>query len=241
MCLACPVWSKMLMGKLSESSLDTVEFPHDGPDAMEIVLRIAHLQFDKILDSGLSHVILAQMANLVETHDLYHLIKAFSCRWLEYFCDEITVNSPSIAWVFGEEKMFKDCFIDLVKATNKQDDERGITERCIRELSTPAGIGDVIMSVRGKAIDRILSIFHIAMQGIENDTAMQCVVEESRCYGHRISMITEPLRRLKLLPLPSEGEEISVSVNNVEAELADTMQYPESDEQHEDCYDDIYR
>ena len=66
MCLASPVWRAMFdpHGHWAKQSSGVVDLPEDDPDALLILLRIAHLQFSRLPEELAGYEHLLQLAVL---------------------------------------------------------------------------------------------------------------------------------------------------------------------------------
>ncbi|KAF1991477.1 hypothetical protein K402DRAFT_294941, partial [Aulographum hederae CBS 113979] len=109
MCFASPAWRAMLTGQFSESTASEVPFPEDDPDALLIVLRIAHLQF-ALLPRSMSFLMVVKLAVLCDKYDTVALVKPFLSMWVDPHKENLlTVNYQEwffVAWVFGYEEEF---------------------------------------------------------------------------------------------------------------------------------------
>jgi hypothetical protein len=81
---ACDAWATMLNGKWSESNMPEIRFPDDSPFAFEIVLRVAHWQFN-LLPAEMAQKELVELATLSDKYDLRRLFRAAfdQKQWLQ--------------------------------------------------------------------------------------------------------------------------------------------------------------
>lgn len=74
-------WRTMLdPEKWSDGSKKELEMPDDDPEAMVIVLRIAHLQFNKVPKAP-AFKLLLQLAIVCDKYDLFPLLHPFIGAW----------------------------------------------------------------------------------------------------------------------------------------------------------------
>lgn len=112
MSMASPVWKAMFnptSGFLESNPDVPVEFPEDDPDALLILLRIAHLQFHEIPKS-ISFSWLTELAILCDKYDSVRLLQPFIEQWMSpwtLLCLEPGYEAwLFIAWSFGCEQIF---------------------------------------------------------------------------------------------------------------------------------------
>lgn len=117
--LASPVWRTMLdpEGRFMEANAKEVSLPDDDPDALLIILHIAHLNFDVV--TGPRSFI--EILNLAIICDKYDTVKVFSpWRWCwlstthEQYCAPGREEWLFIAWTFGKKIVFRELFKHLV-------------------------------------------------------------------------------------------------------------------------------
>ncbi|KAF2655964.1 hypothetical protein K491DRAFT_715811 [Lophiostoma macrostomum CBS 122681] len=76
--LASPVWRAMLERSWVESKAPEIIFPDDDPEAMLIVLRIAHLAFHELPKKrGLSFESLVNLAIVCDKYDVVGIVRPF--------------------------------------------------------------------------------------------------------------------------------------------------------------------
>jgi hypothetical protein len=112
MSMASPVWKAMFnptSGFLESNPDVPVEFPEDDPDALLILLWIAHLQFHEIPKS-ISFSWLTELAILCDKYDSVRLLQPFIEQWISpwaLLCLEPGYEAwLFIAWSFGCEQIF---------------------------------------------------------------------------------------------------------------------------------------
>ncbi|MCJ1451272.1 hypothetical protein MMC28_001608 [Mycoblastus sanguinarius] len=127
LCFASPVWKAMFdpQGHFMEatnSSTGTKEFRFEGddPDALLILLQIAHLQFRKLPES-LDYERLLNLAILCDKYDTVELIRPWVAKW-EWPSKDFA-NKPGheewlfIAWAFGDTSTYEVLAKSLVQST----------------------------------------------------------------------------------------------------------------------------
>jgi hypothetical protein len=108
--LASPVWERMFTGPYKEGTAKEIPFPEGKPDALLIVLRIAHLRF-KDLPLLLDFQELVNLAVVCDEYDLVPTVRPFLTKWitpLEPLADKIGFEEwLFVAWTFGYPKIFE--------------------------------------------------------------------------------------------------------------------------------------
>ena len=132
MSLASPVWNKILHPPFSKlpsqekGSDDSgpIDFSEDNGEALLLLLRIAHLQFNKV-PSTLTFESILDVAILCDKYDCVGLVSPWLSSWL---LKEETQSMEQgheewlfIAWVFGKEKTFEKLATKLVKEVQFND------------------------------------------------------------------------------------------------------------------------
>lgn len=125
MCLASTVWRAMLdpSGPFKEArpGNDSVRFPEDDAQALQIVLYIAHLQFHSI-PATLDFTQLLNLAIICDKYDTARLIVPWFHKWETSFRNSALELghecSLLIAWVFRDLDTFK-CVADTLVRTTR--------------------------------------------------------------------------------------------------------------------------
>lgn len=119
LCMASPVWRAMLKGQFSESVEKNVSFPDDVPNALLVVLNIAHLRFNKV-PREVSYVQLVSMATICDKYDTVAICRPFIQDWVQLWLlnqkASLLQNNEHwlwIFWVFGYEAEFCELVDDL--------------------------------------------------------------------------------------------------------------------------------
>jgi hypothetical protein len=139
MSLASPVWQKFIFppfgpttprveagsdqGNIANNQhtrqqpVEQIDFREDDPEALRILLRIAHLKFRDI-PAKPPYKTLLNIAILCDQYDCVDLVGAFLPLWFQEEESESKKGGQSnwlfIAWVFGRKKVFEDLAKHLV-------------------------------------------------------------------------------------------------------------------------------
>jgi hypothetical protein len=109
---ASPVWHKMLDGAWGESTKSEIALPDDDPDAMLLVLRVAHVQF-QLLRKSLTNEMMYELAIVCDKYDCVELLQRWLVHWTKQWSESalsanttVPAGAPFICWIFGLEKPF---------------------------------------------------------------------------------------------------------------------------------------
>lgn len=124
MALSSPVWRAMFAAsKWAESGSKELALPDDDPEALLLLMRIAHLQFDaipKVLakpDAVRTPGCLCyRLAILCDKYDCVGLVTPWLSRWLDGWqpAPSFVIEDLFICWAFGIKDTFKRLMVDLV-------------------------------------------------------------------------------------------------------------------------------
>lgn len=107
-----------------ESQLKTIPLPDDDPEALLLLLQIAHLKFGAI-PRTLSFEMLLKLAVLCDKYDVAALVRPYLEGWVEGVKE--SVNQPGhegwlfIAWTFGLAGTFTRVAKSLVMSMKRDD------------------------------------------------------------------------------------------------------------------------
>ena len=91
------------------SGLQEVRLEEDDPDAISLVLGIAHLHFKKI-PAFLDYRQLLNLAVVCDKYDVVALVRPWYSKWEEHLstlaCDPYFEEWLFIAWTFGDTKVY---------------------------------------------------------------------------------------------------------------------------------------
>jgi hypothetical protein len=105
--------------------------PEDDPEAILLLLRIAHLQF-KLIPKHIDHNLLYHLAITCDKYDCVELVRPWLSGWLStHKLDDFNLRGNTfICWAFGMEKEFGSIMYDLVRDTSLKDSSRRSISLC---------------------------------------------------------------------------------------------------------------
>lgn len=126
--LASPVWRAMFDDEQSWTAAAECSMPEDDPEAMEVLLNIAHLRFNKASISS-THALIINIAVLCDKYDTVGLVRPWLLRWLEpllpWDSNKISIKDRLfIYWTFGMMTDFKIAIDTVVCELSKHTDGR---------------------------------------------------------------------------------------------------------------------
>jgi hypothetical protein len=101
--LASPVWNRMIFGPWAEGWKKEIEFPDDDPEAVLIVLGIAHLKF-KDRPKKLTYDQLVDLAIVCDKYDTVGVVRPFLTEWIGDLKMHVQPGKEEwifYAWTFG--------------------------------------------------------------------------------------------------------------------------------------------
>jgi len=123
MCLASPVWGAMFSptGHWAKQhhTEEAFQMIEDEPNALLILLDIAHLNYDRIPPS-ISFPTLLQLSILCDKYDTVKLVRRHITEWItavkafKPICNPESEEWLFIAWVFGDQAIYGSLSKDLV-------------------------------------------------------------------------------------------------------------------------------
>jgi hypothetical protein len=153
MSMASPIWKAMFnptSGFLESNPDVPVEFPEDDPDALLILLKIAHLQFHQIPKS-ISFSWLTELAVLCDKYDSVRLLQPFIEQWMSpwtLLCLEPGYEDwLFISWSFGCEQIFNLLAASLVLSIELDSEGRILNSgnELLVDHMPPGSIGESIL------------------------------------------------------------------------------------------------
>ncbi|KAK0609256.1 hypothetical protein DIS24_g12375 [Lasiodiplodia hormozganensis] len=130
MCLVCDSWDRILnpTGYSRETRHGhTISLPHDDWKALEIILNIAHLQFD-LVPRKIDFHLLLEVAVLTEKYGATKIVRPWYRKWMKH--NRKLGTEPGheewlwITWAFGEDQKFEKLAMKLVLELEKLPDGR---------------------------------------------------------------------------------------------------------------------
>ena len=129
---ASPVWRAMLTGPYEEGTAEEISFPSDDPDALLVMLRIAHLQF-KDVPSLLEFKELVNVAAACDKYEMVSISRPFSKKWIEHL-EPLSEKTGFeewlfVAWTFGYPEIFNRIMDRLVLNASTSADGQCLKEK----------------------------------------------------------------------------------------------------------------
>lgn len=106
--LASPVWATMLQpGRWSEASKNSLAMPEDDPDAMILVLHLAHMNYGQVPTSLYSKLLL-KVAILTDKYGLFNLLSLhFGPKWVNQASQALGLTEKAfVFYAFKQEDAF---------------------------------------------------------------------------------------------------------------------------------------
>lgn len=118
MAMASPVWKAMLSSGWKESTSNRVELPEDHPEALLLLLRIAHSQFQDV-PTELHVTALHQLAVMCDKYDCVQLTRPWLKHWILAYqiLRKYETGYAFICWTFGLEAAFRHIMRTLIYET----------------------------------------------------------------------------------------------------------------------------
>ncbi|KAH7355426.1 hypothetical protein BKA65DRAFT_535649 [Rhexocercosporidium sp. MPI-PUGE-AT-0058] len=207
----------------SKLPVEELDFTGDNSEALLILLRIAHRDFEKV-PPNLSYTELLNLAVLCDQYDCVKMTKPWIEDWLK---GEATLslwpgheNWLFIAWVFGRATVFEDLAIHLIR-TIRIDGEgycRNTQDKPLAE-PIPAGIIEPICSIRKEIIRQLLDPAYQDLDHYEYRQRPVCPYRRSRsdqlaCDAKIHDSLRQSLNRVGLFPRKSSSK-ILYNVNEL--------------------------
>ncbi|KAJ8609575.1 hypothetical protein MRB53_039026 [Persea americana] len=115
--LLSPVFRRMLQvrGGFSEGQSSTIRLPEDNPNALLILIKLAHAQIASI-PQALEASTLCDLALLADKYDVLSKLRPWIQTWFN--CVEMKSASEqtrtSVSWIFGMKKEFKESLAKVI-------------------------------------------------------------------------------------------------------------------------------
>lgn len=124
MALSSPVWRAMFQAsKWAESTSKEIALPDDDPEALLLLMRIAHLQFDMVPKTIAKQDTIRtpgslcyRLSLLCDKYDCVNLVTPWLRGWLDGWSPQpnFVIEDLFICWTFGIKDTFKRLMVDLV-------------------------------------------------------------------------------------------------------------------------------
>ena len=264
MCLASPVWDKMLApgGSFKEGKNghhDTaVNFHDDDPGALHILLNIAHLRF-KDIPAELTFEELLQISMLSDKYDMVQLLGPWVSDWvraLKSRAFEVGFEEwLFIAWALGDHEMHDNLSRHLVLTVRMSKDGVCVNQSgqrlgqtmppqaigkliSMRSLHQLTGSAEAILHTRSRALTEILNCIKTLLMLYCDPDLTICNIKPGssnrRCNALILGSFIRDLSCLSLWPVPASADELKMSVLEIAAKLQG-IEFPKYDASHSQC------
>lgn len=126
-CGVCKSWNAMFT-KFSEAFAPEVELPDDNPQAILILLQIAHLRFDQLPGGAMSLEELNRLAIVCDKYDAVATVRPFLKTWLSVRLSPENEKFLWVYWVFGYKEQFSSLALHLQRIICTNEDGQCLTE-----------------------------------------------------------------------------------------------------------------
>ncbi|CZR64663.1 uncharacterized protein PAC_14561 [Phialocephala subalpina] len=227
------------------SAASEIDFLEDDGDALLLILQIVHLRFGDIPTATLPYH--HKVAVFCNKYNCGHLAKPWLGSWLQGN-HPTTVNSNYIetlftAWTFGDEKLFDQIAIFMVKNNRSDGSGRFLTHAGLPFTTLlPSGtIGeylilpqcfwvsamsesvlnndtDRIKSARLAVIDQLTRIVYNAIDMYANSKDILCTQKKEGCHDITLGSLIRNARKIELWPRKG-AKNIHVSVETLARQI----------------------
>ncbi|TVY84248.1 hypothetical protein LSUE1_G001357 [Lachnellula suecica] len=187
-------------GNFQEAVTD-IDFKDDDSEALLILFRIIHMQFDDV-PKKLSLAQLLQVATLVDQYGCIKVVRPWFPFWL---ADERELAFAAgnerylwVAWVFGREDIFEELAVKLTKEISLDADCECVSTSAERLNDLlPHGFIDGILNIRHATIATLLEMYEGFFQELPNFT---CHFENEVCTSMLCGSLVHPMIKLGIWP-----------------------------------------
>ncbi|KJX98194.1 hypothetical protein TI39_contig428g00020 [Zymoseptoria brevis] len=218
--LVCEPWNSMVkyrasMGANVSASTSRMEFTLEDDDwyALELVLRIAHLQFDKVPDS-VSLGTLLQLSILTDKYQATQIVRPWITRWVVNSWDGVSgarkVQHIWIAWEYGLKDEFEQLVASLVlESETNAEGTVLIHEGKAMPDHMPPGLVESILNARASVFVKL----HLSKKPTEKMTETATDVE---CRSMLDEIMREDMEvNPGLKPRPENAERILAAATQI--------------------------
>ncbi|KAE8447176.1 hypothetical protein EG329_011007 [Mollisiaceae sp. DMI_Dod_QoI] len=162
--------------------VDEVDFTDDDGEALLILLRITHLQFDDV-PLTLSYDLLLNVAIVCDQYDCVRIVKPWLSHWLSNEKNESLKDGHEnwlwIAWVFGRSEVFEDLALRMLRTVKTNEEGECLTEKG-EEVSDPMppGILESILDARQRTVEALLRGPYSLIEKYENPSKLHEMLPE---------------------------------------------------------------
>ncbi|KAF2087450.1 hypothetical protein K490DRAFT_65837 [Saccharata proteae CBS 121410] len=238
MSFCCDAWHRMLRpdGGFKESQpckeRRKIRLPDDDVDALEILLRIAHLQFDLVPQTP-DFCLLVKVAILVEKYDAAKLVSPWKNAWIKPFENRVDENGfeqwLTIAYAFGFKDEFQRVANRLVREAHWSPLRKCLSSGTFAidtsepDSYMPSDIIDRVLTAQRQTITRLLKVAYDTVDLFKNSQPLDCPVhsvckqqnDRFNCDSSMLGSLTIGLQQIGLLPNRKDASEITLSVSNL--------------------------
>ncbi|KAK3616282.1 hypothetical protein LTR56_026057 [Elasticomyces elasticus] len=203
-----------------------MEMQDDDPDALKIVLNIAHLRFEAVPQS-LDFKQLLSLAILTDKYQATRVLRPWIANWtmdLTRFVGKPGYEECAwIAWEFGLEVEFEHIVTYLILHA-KVDHEGSclVDDEYLESKQLPSGLIESILDVRYTTIERLLGIPYDYMGRVENKehAAGLCRLSKAECTALLFGSLMLGLKSLGLGLSQPDTCDITSSISELARGLA---------------------
>ncbi|KAK5694967.1 hypothetical protein LTR17_024728 [Elasticomyces elasticus] len=215
-----------------------MEMQDDDPDALKIVLNIAHLRFEAVPQS-LDFKQLLSLAILTDKYQATRVLRPWIADWtmdLTRFVGKPGYEECAwIAWEFGLEVEFEHIVTYLILHA-KVDHEGSclVDDEYLESKQLPSGLIESILDVRYTTIERLLGIPYDYMGRVENKehAAGLCRLSKAECTALSFESLMLGLKSLELGLSQPDTCDITSSISELARGLAMISIYRYEDGHH---------
>ncbi|QDS73114.1 hypothetical protein FKW77_001026 [Venturia effusa] len=236
MCMASPVWSAMLSrdGQFCEAARKEVTFADDDPDALLLILQIAHLQFQEAYEVMELEELL-EVAILCDKYDTVAMVRPFIPRWVEPFLrrgyDELSGDEEylTIAWTFGYHNEFEGFAKYLVEHIRTNDRGHCVNEKGrIIGWKMPPDIIENLLAIREASVLRFIESFYVFYNQVYDGDNCQiyssradATVHRDCCYALHLGRLIQGYKSIGQASPRRTAEEVAAASADIHASISE--------------------
>ncbi|KAF8855126.1 hypothetical protein BDZ45DRAFT_805227 [Acephala macrosclerotiorum] len=229
--------------------VNEVDFRDNDSEALLILLRIAHLQYNDV-PTTLAYETLLDVAVLCNRYSCVELVEPWLSQWLSH--EEKSLKEAGheswlfIAWVFGRDKVFSDLAVGMVREATTNDDGKCLTSSGA-DISGPVPpmFLERIQELREELIRNLLEVPYSRLDKYESTIASICCQpgnNKEGCDAAIYGSIARGVQKAGLWPRKRAGD-IHMSANELATKVKDIRIYSASYgyEGHHSCGSPTFR
>ncbi|CZR66909.1 uncharacterized protein PAC_16810 [Phialocephala subalpina] len=207
-----------------------VDFRDNDSEALLVLLRIAHLQYNDV-PTTLTYKTLLDVAVLCDRYNCVELVEPWLSQWLsdeeKSWKEAGHENWLFIAWVFARDKVFSDLAARMVREATTNDDGKCLTSSGA-EVSgpMPPKVLERIQEVRKELIKNLLEVPYSRLDRYESTVASICSRPGNRegCDAAIYGSIARGVQKAGLWPR-KQAEDIHMSAKELATRVKDIRIY----------------